>query len=326
LYDIDSNIGEVTEFLNDLYDRLVACQERAAEFKGYQKEFRLEVTRFDILDEVMADVKLRMLLWESVTSWSKTLDEWYNSDFHELNVDEMNLFTAKTIKNITLLEKGLPKNLIVPKLKDDVELMKNKLPVVAFLRNPSLRQRHWILVENILGYKFKPEETVTLQLLENLKVFSYGNELQEISGQASSEAGLEALLKKVEEAWKTLEFQVMLHKDSKDVYILGSLEEVQTVLDDSTINITTIASSRHVGPIKARVEEWARQLDLFSRTLDEWVSCQQSWIYLEVIFSAPDIQRQLPSESKLFLIVDKSWKLIMRRTAKVILKCKMVAD
>jgi dynein heavy chain len=56
------------------------------------------------------------------------------------------------------------------------------------------------------------------------------------------------------------------------------------------------------------------------------VSCQQSWIYLEVIFSAPDIQRQLPSESKLFLIVDKSWKLIMRRTAKVILKCKMVAD
>jgi dynein heavy chain len=52
-------------------------------------------------------------------------------------------------------------------------------------------------VENILGYKFKPEETVTLQLLENLKVFSYGNELQEISGQASSEAGLEALLKKV---------------------------------------------------------------------------------------------------------------------------------
>lgn len=75
----------------------------------------------------MADVKLRILLWDSVTSWSKTIDEWYHSDFNELNVEDMNLYTAKTIKNINLLEKGLPKNLIVPKLKDDVELMKTKV-------------------------------------------------------------------------------------------------------------------------------------------------------------------------------------------------------
>mgnify|MGYP005983561863 FL=1 len=36
-----------------------------------------------------------------------------------------------------------------------------------------------------------------------------------------------------------------------------------------------------------------------------------------MLFSAPDIQRQLPNESKLFIVVDKSWKTIMRRTAKM---------
>lgn len=41
LYDISSNIDEVTDFLGDLYDRLVGCQKRAAEFKGYQKQFRV---------------------------------------------------------------------------------------------------------------------------------------------------------------------------------------------------------------------------------------------------------------------------------------------
>lgn len=71
------------------------------------------------------------------------------------------------------------------------------MPVISYLRNPSLKQRHWIKIENLLGYKFKPEEPVTLELLENLKVFSYPQELMEISGQASSEAGLELLLKKV---------------------------------------------------------------------------------------------------------------------------------
>lgn len=59
----------------------------------------------------------------------------------------------------------------------------------------------------------------------------------------------------------------MPYKDAKDVYILGSLEDIQTILDESNINITTIASSRHVGPIKPRVEDWIKQLEHFSKTL-----------------------------------------------------------
>lgn len=220
-----------------------------------------------MLDEVMNDVKLRMLLWDSLNSWSSTIDEWYHSDFSTQNIDDMNLFIAKNAKNINLLEKGLPKNLIVPKLKDEVELMKTKLPVIAYLRNPALKQRHWLKIENILNHKFKSDEIVTLEGLEGLKIFNYSNELMEVSGQASSESGLELLLKKVEESWSALEFIVLSHKDAKDVFILGSLEDVQAVLDESSINVNTIASSRHVGPIKPRVDEWIKQLDLFSRTL-----------------------------------------------------------
>ena len=46
---------------------------------------------------------------------------------------------------------------------------------------------------------------------------------------------------------------------------------------------------------------------------DEWMICQRNWLYLESIFSAPDIQRQLPTEAKMFMSVDKSWKDIMRK-------------
>ena len=45
--------------------------------------------------------------------------------------------------------------------------------------------------------------------------------------------------------------------------------------------------------------------------------CQRNWLYLESIFGAPDIQRQLPNEAKMFAAVDKSWKEIMRRVHKV---------
>ena len=40
-------------------------------------------------------------------------------------------------------------------------------------------------------------------------------------------------------------------------------------------------------------------------------------MYLESIFSAPDIQRQLPAEAKMFVSVDKSYKDIMRKVNKV---------
>lgn len=88
---------------------------------------QLEVTRFDILDEVMAEIKLKMLLWESADAWKKTTEEWYTCDFNLLQPEDMNLFTAKTIKYVTQLEKGIPPNLIVPKLRDQVELLKDKV-------------------------------------------------------------------------------------------------------------------------------------------------------------------------------------------------------
>ena len=71
----------------------------------------------------------------------------------------------------------------------------------------------------------------------------------------------------VEDAWKATEFIVLPHKDSKDVYILGGTDDIQQLLDDSNINVATIASSRHVGPIESRVNDWAKQLDLFGKTL-----------------------------------------------------------
>jgi dynein heavy chain, axonemal len=71
----------------------------------------------------------------------------------------------------------------------------------------------------------------------------------------------------VEDSWKTLEFIVLPFKEYKDIFILGGTDDVQVLLDESNINIQTIASSRHVGPIKPRVDDWVRQLDLFGKTL-----------------------------------------------------------
>ena len=46
--------------------------------------------------------------------------------------------------------------------------------------------------------------------------------------------------------------------------------------------------------------------------LDEWVTCQRQWLYLEPIFSSEDINRQLPVESKRYQTMDRLWRKIMK--------------
>lgn len=64
--------------------------------------------------------------------------------------------------------------------------------------------------------------------------------------------------------------------------------------------------------IKSEVEKVEKMLLLFGETLDEWLAVQKNWMYLESIFGAPDIQRQLPGPAKAFQVVDKEFRAIMR--------------
>ncbi|KAG9435569.1 dynein heavy chain 6, axonemal isoform X1 [Apis mellifera carnica] len=316
LLDYDSNVDACLKTLKELGDRLAVCAVKAERYRSHQRTFKLEQTRFEILDQVMNELRLRTLLWESLTSWEEAIYEWYAADFDTLNVEDITGFTMRTMKNIIQLERGLPPNKIVPKLRESVELIRNKLPVLGYLRNPDLRDRHWAKIEELLNYTFKPDVKKTWTLMEELGAFLKPNELMEIAAAASSEANLEYMLQKVIDTWENLKFIIVPYKEGKDVYIIGTLEEIQLAMDESNINLQTVNASRHVGPIKPLVDEWIHKLEVFTETLEAWQLLQQQWLYLEAIFSAPDIQRQLPMEAKLFIDVDRFWKDLMRRTYK----------
>jgi len=181
---------------------------------------------------------------------------WMTAHFDTLEPEQLNIIVNKYGKNSYQIEKGLPPNNLVPKLKHKVEEMRSKMAMITDLRNPSLKKRHWEVIYDLLKLpqaksgEDEEETYLTLGKLVELGAFEHAERIQEISGQASSEASLETILKKVEDSWKSLDFVVLPHKDTKDVFILGGTDEIQQNLDDSNINIMTIASSRHVGPIK----------------------------------------------------------------------------
>lgn len=317
ILDPEADEASTKALIEKLINEIEDLQKTAYMYRNYQKNFKVEVTKFDELEQVIGEIKLKQLLWNSLEEWDQLSKEWSEAKFEDLEPETLNQIVNKYSKNVYQVEKGLPPNNLVPKLKQKVEDMRNKMPTITDLRNPSLKKRHWEVINEVLGIVPSEDEELTLGKLLKINAFDHAERIQEISGQASSEASLEAILKKVEDSWKSLDFVVLPHKDTKDVFILGGTDDIQQNLDDSNINISTIASSRHVGPIKSKVDEWAKQIDLFNKTLDAWITCQRGWLYLESIFSAPDIVRQLPTEAKMFSNVDKSWKDIMRKLSKI---------
>ena len=119
-------------------------------------------------------------------------------------------------------------------------------------------------------------------------------QMEEISGRASGEAAIEVQVENIMKKWQELNFVVMNYKDYKDKYILGSVDEIVQTLDDHQVSVQTMLGTRFVQEIRPLVEEWEKKLVLISEIIDEWLICQRQWMYLENIFNADDIQKQLP--------------------------------
>lgn len=58
------------------------------------------------------------------------------------------------------------------------------------------------------------------------------DQMAKICEQAAAEYDVEGLLKKVEALWEEFNLSVVQHRDAKDVYILGGLDELQVALDE----------------------------------------------------------------------------------------------
>ena len=310
----ESSEEKVLKFLNKQDADFKKMREKKEKLQDYQGILKLPVEEFEVLDEVGADLALKLRLWKDKADWTKLRASMLATGISTIDVGTMEKELTKYNRTVFLASKGLPNNDVVPFLKESIDELNPVLPVVVDLRNPALKDRHWDMLTELLGIDMQKEENFTLFDLIDKKVSLKQEEISTIATAAQQESILEEMMAKVTGMWSDTEFNVVPYKDVKDLYILGDTSEIIANLDDSLVTINTVLGSRYVAGIRNFVDLWRSKLMHFQETLDEWLTCQKNWMYLETIFSSADIIRQLPGPAKTFQTVDKSWKVIMKAT------------
>ncbi len=76
ILDPEAEEEKVRSFVHDLLNKLEDLKQKSATFKTYQKNFKVEVTKFEDLDDTYTEVKLKQLLWESQKEWDNVYEGW----------------------------------------------------------------------------------------------------------------------------------------------------------------------------------------------------------------------------------------------------------
>ena len=106
------------------------------------------------------------------------------------------------------------------------------------------------------------------------------------------------MYEKMSAEWKEMAFEVLPYKDNKDYFVIGSTEELEDVLENSIMQLSSIIQARFGDKIRSKEEKFQKELQHLQEVIDQWRQCQKSWIYLNNIFESPDIARSLPEETK----------------------------
>eukprot|EP01038_Epipyxis_sp_PR26KG_P005424 gene5424-7514_t len=320
------------ETVRRLRHSLNQAEEKARIFNSREGLFNVGTTEYSQIGEVSKIFEPFYDLWDSAEKWLSNKETWNEGPFMELDSEVVENSVNTLLRNLTKSTKAferinLPQcNIIAAQVRDEVDAFKPKVPLITALRNPGMRDRHWLELADKTGAVIpKDKKLLTLDGLVELGLLKAMADVEKVAEKAGKEFGIETALNKMAKAWENVALIVESYRDTGTA-ILKGVDEYMSLLDEHITMTQAMAFSAFKGPFEQRIDSWNTSLQIISEVIDEWIQLQRNWLYLQPIFDSADINKQLPQEGKRFTTVDKYWRSTMQSAMKGVMAVKFCDD
>uniref|UniRef100_A0A8C5ATC2 Dynein, axonemal, heavy chain 12 n=1 Tax=Gadus morhua TaxID=8049 RepID=A0A8C5ATC2_GADMO len=318
-----SELDMAQQYLSDvrMIQKILNSAEEAIEFINKEEAlYKWEVTSYPELEAIKENVEPYQALFGLVQKWQRSEKRWMDGSFLELNGEGMEMEVDELFRESYKMHKSFHQKQKKADQEQDKRAdsgkRKRKQEDKGKQENPILLiERHWQQMSEIVEYDLTPDSGTTLRKVLKQNLAPFLEQFETISASASKEFSLEKAMQAMVEIWDSISFHHYPYRES-GVSILTAVDEIQTIMDDQIIKTQTMRGSPFIKPFEDEIKLWEERLVRIQDTIDEWLKVQAQWLYLEPIFSSEDIMQQMPEEGRLFQVVDKNWREIMRHCVK----------
>ncbi|CAD2215824.1 Dynein heavy chain, N-terminal region 2/Hydrolytic ATP binding site of dynein motor region/AAA domain (dynein-related subfamily), putative [Angomonas deanei] len=315
---LSDNTEPIMQYLEDIKVKLDDIQASETQLTKFGGLFDQKPFDWSFVKQTTLLYETRLELWSILCLFNEKMEVWFETPLKQLNTIEMEEDVNKMVRRTaaaqrTAIEKEYEDDL-APHLIEELQSLRQNMSTIHDCGNKHMTNEQWnIVLKKITGTSNSYHDGLNLRTLQERDVFSHKEVLSEQSGLATGKWRIKNDLEVIRQVWEGVLFSTKPYKSREGVYILDEVEEVIQQLEEHQVEIQTIMASRFVSTVKEEVEVWVKNLRLMSDVIEEWITLQRNWMYLEFIFSSDDIKEQLPNESKQFNDIDRLYRSLTNK-------------